>query len=72
MKNYRKLVPVEFYNEEKAGKPHPTATNVGELIKQLKRLPKELPLDLWGSDAKSLFVANIDRDPFLGFTDTDF
>ena len=37
-------IPLEFYNEEKARKPHPEVKTVGELIKQLKRLPSDLPL----------------------------
>ena len=41
-------IPTEFYNTEKAKKLHPPrAENVGELIKQLERLPKELPLSGW-------------------------
>jgi len=37
-------IPLEFYNEDKAGKSHPKVKNVGELIEQLKRLPSDLPL----------------------------
>ena len=37
-------IPVEFYNEEKAGKLHPKVQTVGELKEQLNRLPDDLPL----------------------------
>ena len=37
-------IPLEFYNEEESGKKHPEVETVGDLIKQLERLPKDLPL----------------------------
>ena len=42
--NKTDAIPVEFYNEEKAGKPHPKVQTVGELKEQLNRLPDDLPL----------------------------
>lgn len=38
-------IPVEFYNLTRSGKrSHPRAKTVGQLIKQLERLPKGLKI----------------------------
>lgn len=51
-------IPVEFYNEKKAGKKRPVVKTVGELRSQLERLPDDLPLDMFGCDAKEVVVYN--------------
>ena len=59
-------IPVEFYNEKKAGKRHPVVGNVGELIEQLERLPKDLELrGSWPGEVQQLIVYNFSSDPFL-------
>lgn len=62
----RKVVPIEFYNEVKAGKPHPIVSTVGELRKQLERLPDDISLSNWSSNAMCCVVAN------YGTTDEQF
>lgn len=72
-------IPVEFYSEDKAGKPHPKVETVGDLIEQLKRLPKDLPLsyelarDIGGdgeAEPLACVVYNVSSDkPFLELTD---
>ena len=68
---YETMIPVEFYNLKKAKKPHhPIATNVGELIKQLQRLPHALPVESdWGGGVE-LTVYNVNTD--FGHTHLQF
>ena len=49
-------IPVEFYNEEEAGKPYPTASTVGELREQLARLPSGLAIESFMSTNVTLRV----------------
>lgn len=58
-------IPVEFYNETKAGEKHPKVKTVGELINQLNRLPSNLPL----TGNLSCVVYNIDNNPFFELED---
>lgn len=68
-------IPLEFYNKEKAKKPHPKVSNVGELIEQLKRLPSDLPLSYElanheEAEQVECVVYNVSRGkPFLTITD---
>ncbi len=72
-------IPLEFYNEEKAGKPHPKVRTVGELKEQLKNLPDDLPLgyrpnhgkiDNEDYEALSCIVFNVSSDnPFFELTE---
>ncbi len=54
----RDTIPREFY---RASLKSPVATTVGELQKQLSRLPEDLPIV-----CVSLHVYNIDSDAHLG------
>ena len=58
MGKYKDLVPAEFWSGDK----NPKAYNVGELIEQLERLPKEIELSSGFSDGVGLVLYNIDRD----------
>ena len=58
MGKYKDLVPAEFWS----GNETPKAYNVGELIEQLERLPKEIELSSGFSDGVGLVLYNIDRD----------
>lgn len=68
-------IPLEFYNEEKAKKPHPKVSTVGELMEQLKRLPSDLPLSYElanheEADQVMCTVYNVSSGkPFLSLTD---
>ncbi len=58
----RDTIPREFYVASITG---PVATTVGELQKQLARLPGDLPIDTHEGGV-SLHVYNIDTDAQLG------
>lgn len=54
------------------GDDHPKATNVGELIEQLKRLPPELKVDSNFSHGVQLVVLNVSSyRPFLELQEID-
>jgi len=53
-KDYTKIVPKEFWN----GDDHPQAVTVAELIKQLQRLPGELPLFSYARNGREIIVYN--------------
>lgn len=59
MSDLKKVIPTEFYNEDEAGIPVPRANTVGELIKQLQRLPDDLPLSGWEYLTHEIVVYNI-------------
>ena len=68
-------IPTEFYNTDKANVEHaPRAENVGELIKQLERLPKELPLSGWPeSHTHEVVVYNVSsHNPHLTIEEVDY
>lgn len=62
-------IPVEFYNEHKAGKNHPEVETVNELIEQLERLPGTLEIrgDFPGEKI-TLTVPNYSFDAHLTIT----
>ena len=61
-------IPFEFYNEAKSGKPHPTASTVGELKEQLARLPDDLKFETFMSTQATLIVYNYgEEDMHLEF-----
>jgi len=57
------VVPVEFYNTRKAEvEHHPIVKNVGELVEQLGRLPKDLSVNSGGSVGAEMIVYNMDKN----------
>lgn len=67
-----KNIPVEFYNTEKANKPHPIARTVKELKDLLDMLPDDLILTQSGwSDGFELSVPNMSTSPFLDIREND-
>lgn len=75
MEDLKESIPVEFYNLEKAKVGNfPRVENVGDLIKQLERLPNELPISGWpelythevvvynvGDDNPHVIIEEVDR-----------
>jgi hypothetical protein len=70
--NFRDSVPIEFYNEKVSGKSHPKVRTVGELKKQLERLPDDLPL-LYDNEEEvyEMVVYNIDSNAHLSLVEKD-
>lgn len=60
-------IPACFY---KSGN-HPTVGTVGELKKQLARLPDDLRIQTGFSERAQLVVYNVDTSPQLEITDVD-
>ena len=72
MEELKKIIPTEFYNAEEAGIPPPRASDVGELIKQLQRLPDDLPLSGWDSLTHEIVVYNITmQNPHVSIEEVD-
>jgi hypothetical protein len=72
MSELKKIIPTEFYNEDEAGIPVPRASNVGELIRQLQRLPDDLPLSGWGYLSHEIVVYNITMpNPHVSIEEVD-
>lgn len=70
MNRFQDDVPMEFYHESK---PTPKVMNVGELIDQLKRLPKDLPIKQnYPEIGASLVVFNIRSDVGLSLEEVDW
>ena len=63
-KSLSEVIPMEFYNTKRAGKPHPQAVNVGDLIKQLQRIPAHLPLFSYAANGCDIVVANISEPEY--------
>jgi hypothetical protein len=56
-----KDIPEEFY---KVGDKHPVVYRVGDLIKQLEKLPKTLSLEKGVGDGMELVVYNMQFGPY--------
>ena len=66
MNKFKDLVPEQFYK----GNQHVTPGNVGQLIEQLERLPKDLLLTGTFSNEIELIVHSIDTSlPYLEIHD---
>lgn len=57
IRNWRRHVPAGFYR----GDDHPTVKTVGELRRELERLPEELPVRSAFGHAAKLVVYNINE-----------
>lgn len=62
MSGLEKIIPEEFY---KGDVDKPTACDVGELIEQLQRLPRHLPVKSGFGEGCQLVVYNIKDGAFL-------
>ncbi|MBE8233552.1 MAG: hypothetical protein HAW67_07415 [Endozoicomonadaceae bacterium] len=58
----KQIIPTGFYHSDSA--PH-SATNVGELIEQLKKLPSHLPINSSRNSGCIVTVFNINADAFV-------
>lgn len=58
-------IPLEFFNEQQAGKKHPLCKTVGQLADALAKLPRSLPVGLSARVARSgrrVYITNIRDD----------
>ena len=67
MTDLKKIIPKEFF---RGRMPKPVCMNVAELIRELQKLPKDLPVHEGFNVGVKLIVYNIDEvDPHLGFVE---
>ena len=59
MRDYTKIVPIEFYNTKLAKRNHPSFRTVGELKEILSKLPDELMFDHDFCEVSEVLVYNI-------------